>query len=92
MATNGSSTEKEQTASWLRYIHKRIHGSISPETREELGIPEDVDEYGYIEELKAYVIETFIWATIAFQERFGRKCVVDINFNFTGINPILMVE
>ena len=88
MALNGSSTEKEQTASWLRWIHNHIHGSISPDTQKELGIPEGVDAYGYINELKAYTVETFIWATIAFLERFGRKCVGDVD----AIEMALMVK
>ncbi|KAJ7640491.1 Decaprenyl diphosphate synthase-like protein [Mycena polygramma] len=73
MALNGSSEEKEQTASWLRWMHRHIHGSINEETRKELGIPEDVDEYGYIDELKAYIMQTLTWATISFQERFGKQ-------------------
>jgi hypothetical protein len=73
LALNGSSMEKEQTASWLRFIHRHIGGSISPEMRKKFGMPDDVDEYGYIDELKAYIMETLTWATIAFSERFGRK-------------------
>lgn len=65
--------EKEQTASWLRFLHKHIYGSVTPETRKELGMPDDIDEYGYIDELKAYIMETLTWATISFSERFGRK-------------------
>ncbi|KAJ6589001.1 Decaprenyl diphosphate synthase-like protein [Mycena capillaripes] len=73
MALNGSSEEKEQTASWLRWMHRHIHGSINEETRKELGMPEDVDHYGYIDELKAYIMQTLTWATISFQERFGKR-------------------
>ncbi|KAJ7086460.1 hypothetical protein B0H15DRAFT_350759 [Mycena belliarum] len=73
MALNGTSEEKEQTASWLRWMHRHIHGSINEETRKELGIPDDVDNYGYIDELKAYIMQTLTWATIAFQDRFGRR-------------------
>lgn len=73
MALNGSSEEKEQTASWLRWMHRHIHGSINEETRKELGMPADVDHYGYIDELKAYIMETLTWATISFQDRFGRR-------------------
>ncbi|KAJ7471916.1 Decaprenyl diphosphate synthase-like protein [Mycena latifolia] len=73
MALNGTSEEKEQTASWLRWMHRHVHGSINEETRKELGMPDDVDRYGYIDELKAYIIQTLAWATIAFQERFGRR-------------------
>ncbi|PPQ78863.1 hypothetical protein CVT25_002431 [Psilocybe cyanescens] len=72
MALNGTSEEKEQTASWLRWMHRHIHGSITDEMREELGIPEDVETYGYIDELKAYIMYTLTWATISFQTRFGR--------------------
>jgi hypothetical protein len=72
MALNGSSAEKEQTASWLRWIHRHIHGTITPEMREELGLPDDVKEYGYLDELKAYTMDTLTWTTIAFQTRFGR--------------------
>jgi hypothetical protein len=32
---------------------------------------EEFEEYGYIDELKAYVLETLTWATIAFEERYG---------------------
>ncbi|KAF8147790.1 hypothetical protein K438DRAFT_459260 [Mycena galopus ATCC 62051] len=67
MALNGSSEEKEQTASWLRWMHRHIHGSINEETRQELGIPDDVDHYGYIDELKAYIMQTLTWATISFR-------------------------
>jgi hypothetical protein len=73
MALNGTSEEKEQTASWLRWMHRHIHGSITEETRQELGIPEDVETYGYIDELKAYIMETLTWATISFQQRFGQR-------------------
>ncbi|KAF7328933.1 Alkyl transferase [Mycena venus] len=73
MALNGSSEEKEQTASWLRWMHRHIHGSINEETRKELGMPDDVDHYGYIDELKAYIMQTLTWATISFQERFGKR-------------------
>jgi hypothetical protein len=73
MALNGSSEEKEQTASWLRWMHRHIHGSINEETRKELGMPDDVEQYGYIDELKAYIMETLTWATISFQDRFGRR-------------------
>jgi hypothetical protein len=73
LALNGSSEEKEQAASWLRLMHKHIHGSITPDVRKELEIPDDIDTYGYIDDLKAYVLETLTWSTIAFQDRFGRK-------------------
>ena len=72
---NGTSEEKEQMASWLRWIHRHIHGVITNETREELGIPVDIEAYGYIDKLKAYTMYTLTWATIAFQTRFGRPCV-----------------
>ncbi|KDR79578.1 hypothetical protein GALMADRAFT_1245135 [Galerina marginata CBS 339.88] len=72
MALNGTSEEKEQTASWLRWMHRHIHGAITDEMREELEIPADVETYGYIDELKAYIMYTLTWATIAFQTRFGR--------------------
>jgi hypothetical protein len=91
MALNGTSEEKEQTASWLRWMHRHIHGSITDEMREELGIPEDVETYGYIDELKAYIMETLTWATskyihvclmtllielaVSFQMKYGRKLV-----------------
>ena len=73
MALNGCSTEKEQTASWLRWIHRHIYGQITPEVRRNLGMPDDVNEYGYINELKAYTIEALTWATLAFQMRFGQQ-------------------
>ncbi|KAJ6582921.1 hypothetical protein DFH09DRAFT_278529 [Mycena vulgaris] len=57
MALNGTSEEKEQTASWLRWMHRHIHGSINEETRKDLGMPDDVDHYGYIDELKAYIMQ-----------------------------------
>ncbi|KAF7342659.1 Alkyl transferase [Mycena sanguinolenta] len=46
MALNGSSEEKEQTASWLRWTHRHIHGPINDEMRKKLGIPERIDDYG----------------------------------------------
>lgn len=72
MTLNGSSEEKEQIASWLRWIHSHIHGPITDEMHKQLGIPEDIETYGYIDELKAYVIETLTYSNIAFQTRFGR--------------------
>ncbi|KAF7342539.1 Alkyl transferase [Mycena sanguinolenta] len=62
MALNGSSEEKEQTASWLRWTHRHIHGSISDAKRKELAIPEE-----------AYVMQTLIWAAISFEDRFGKR-------------------
>jgi hypothetical protein len=53
---NGSSKEKEQTASWLRWIHQHIEGSISAEMRKELGIPEEIEKYGYMNELKVHLL------------------------------------
>ena len=38
-------------------------------------MPDDIDEYGYIDELKAYIMETLTWATVSFSERFGRRLV-----------------
>ncbi|KAJ7754225.1 hypothetical protein DFH07DRAFT_959921 [Mycena maculata] len=73
LALNGTSEEKEQTASWLRWIHRNIHGTITPEMRKTLGLPDGIDHYGYIDDLKAYVVETLTWSTIAFQDRFGRR-------------------
>ncbi|KAJ7834709.1 putative undecaprenyl diphosphate synthase-domain-containing protein [Mycena olivaceomarginata] len=70
---NGSSKEKEQTASWLRWIHRHIEGSISAEMRKELGIPEEIEKYGYMNELKAYIMQTLTWAVISFQDRFGQR-------------------
>ncbi|KAF7342576.1 DUF2236 domain-containing protein [Mycena sanguinolenta] len=91
MVHHGSSQEKEQTASWLRWMHRHVHGSINEEMRKELGIRDQVDQYGYTNDLKenslscslfshqptmipdqAYVLETLIWMTISFQERFGK--------------------
>jgi hypothetical protein len=59
MALNGSSEEKEQIASWLRWTHRHIYGSINAGMREELGLPEEVDQYGYIDELKGAAIS--VW-------------------------------
>jgi len=53
-------------------MHRHIHGVITEEMREELGIPEGIDTYGYIDELKAYIMQTLTWSTISFQTRFGR--------------------
>jgi hypothetical protein len=44
-------------------MHRHIHGIVTDEMRTELGIPEGVDAYGYIDELKAYVMESLTWAT-----------------------------
>ncbi|KAJ7240804.1 Decaprenyl diphosphate synthase-like protein [Mycena rebaudengoi] len=73
LALYGSSEEKEQIASWLRWMHQHVQGPINAELRKELGLPDDIDHYGYIDELKAYVMETLTWATIEFQNRFGRR-------------------
>ncbi|KAF7334704.1 Alkyl transferase [Mycena venus] len=72
LALNGTSEERGQTASWLRWTHKNIRGSVNPEMRKEFGLPDSIDHYGYTDPLKAYVMETLTWSTIAFQERFGR--------------------
>lgn len=72
MIFNGTSEEKEQTASWLRWIHRSIHGPITDEMRKELGVPADVKSYGYIDDLKAWVMHSLTYATIAFQMRYGR--------------------
>jgi len=64
MALGGTSEEKEQTASWPRWMHRHIHGSITEEMREEPGIPVDVETYDDIDELKVYVMYTLTWATI----------------------------
>ncbi|KAF8147785.1 hypothetical protein K438DRAFT_1867311 [Mycena galopus ATCC 62051] len=85
MALNGSSEEKEQTASWLRWMHRHIHGSINEETRQKLGIPDDVDHYGYIDELKAYIMQTLTWATISFQERFGKADTIVLEYTCAGL-------
>jgi len=75
VAHNGTDEEKEKAASWLRWIHRYIHGVIAEETRKELGIPADIEAYGYTDELKAYVVCMLTWASIAFQTRFGRQYV-----------------
>jgi hypothetical protein len=72
LALNGSSEEQEQIASWLRWTHKHIRGSVTPEIREEFNLPEEMDHYGYTDDLKAYVMETLTWSTIAFLDRFDR--------------------
>ena len=61
--------------SWLHWIHHHIHGVITEETRIELGIPADIEAYGYVDELKVYVMCMLTWASIAFQMRFGRQCI-----------------
>ncbi|PPQ81724.1 hypothetical protein CVT25_013448 [Psilocybe cyanescens] len=73
MVFNGTSEEKEQTASWLRWIHRHIHGHITDDMHKELGVPSDVKTYGYIDDLKAWVMYTLTYATIAFQMRYGRQ-------------------
>lgn len=78
VASNGAHEEREKMASWLRWIHRHIHGVITEETRKELGIPVDIEAYGYVDELKAYIVYMLIWATIAFQTRFGRACVLSL--------------
>ena len=65
--------EKEQTASWLRYLHRTVDGSIAPQSRKELGLPTDYVGYGYTNELKAYVLEMLTYSTISFLERFDKK-------------------
>ena len=75
VAHNGTDEEKEKVASWLHWIHRHIHGVITEETRKELGIPADIEAYGYADELKAYVVYMLTWASIAFQKRFGRQCI-----------------
>lgn len=73
LALNGSATEKEQTACWLRWTHRSVKGAMSPDARSSLGIGKTDAEYGYTEELKAYVLQTMTWATIEFCNRFGRR-------------------
>lgn len=73
LALNGSSEEKEQTASWVRWMHRNVHGPITPEMQKELALSEDVTVYGYMDELKAFVIESLAFATLSFQTRFGRE-------------------
>lgn len=75
LALNGSSEEKEQTGSWLRWVHRHIEGSISPEAQKKWTIPAEFNAYGYLDEFKAFVIETLAFATIEFQQKFGRRCV-----------------
>ncbi|KAJ7512250.1 hypothetical protein B0H11DRAFT_2182634 [Mycena galericulata] len=74
LALNGSSEEREKIASWLRWMHRNIHGSVTPKGRKQLGLPNGIDYYGYLDDLKAYVMETLTWSTLTFQERFG-KCL-----------------
>ena len=73
LALGGTSMEKEQAASWLRFLHRNIDGSIAPQSRKELGLPADYVACGYTNELKAYVLETLTYSTISFLERFDKK-------------------
>ncbi|KAH9481054.1 hypothetical protein JR316_0005573 [Psilocybe cubensis] len=56
MMFNGTSEEREQTASWLAWTHRNIHGRITSKAREELRLPEDFKSYGYTDDLKAWVM------------------------------------
>ncbi|CAK5267944.1 unnamed protein product [Mycena citricolor] len=71
LALNGTNQEQEQTASWLRWMHRHIHGPVTEKTRADFGIPDGIDMYGYVDDLKVYVIQTLTWVTIAFEERFN---------------------
>ncbi|KAJ7074758.1 putative undecaprenyl diphosphate synthase-domain-containing protein [Mycena amicta] len=73
LALNGSSEEQDQTASWLTQLHRHVRGSIDEKTRKEWGIDKNLADYGFMDELKVYVMETLTWSTIAFEERFGRR-------------------
>ncbi|KAH9481056.1 Isoprenyl transferase [Psilocybe cubensis] len=72
MMFNGTSEEREQTASWLAWMHRNIHGRITIKAREELRLPEDFKSYGYTDDLKAWVMHSLTYATIAFQMRYGQ--------------------
>ncbi|CAK5283454.1 unnamed protein product [Mycena citricolor] len=71
LALNGTNHEQEQTASWLRWVHRHIHGLVTEKTRADFGIPDGIEMYGYVDDLMVYVIQTLTWATIEFEERFG---------------------
>ncbi|CAK5283456.1 unnamed protein product [Mycena citricolor] len=71
LALNGTNQEQEQTASWLRWMHRHIRGPVTEKTRADFGIPDGIDMYGYLDDLKVYVIQTLTWVTIAFEERFN---------------------
>ncbi|KAJ7472957.1 hypothetical protein B0H11DRAFT_2282760 [Mycena galericulata] len=43
LALNGSSEEREQIASWLRWMHRNIYRSVTPEGRKQLGLPNGID-------------------------------------------------
>ncbi|KAJ7791437.1 hypothetical protein B0H14DRAFT_2624993 [Mycena olivaceomarginata] len=71
---NGSSKKRSKLLPGFGWIHRHIEGSISAEMRKELGIPEEIEKYGYMNELKAYIMQTLTWARwISFQDRFGQR-------------------
>ena len=75
VAHNGTDNEKEKIGSWLRWLYRHPHGILTEKMRKELGIFVDIEMNGYMDNLNAYTMRTFIWAVIAFQTRFGRPCV-----------------
>ena len=72
VAHNGTDTEQEKIGSWLRWLYRHPHGILTEKMRKELGIFVDIEMNGYMDNLNAYTMRTFIWAVIAFQTRFGR--------------------
>jgi hypothetical protein len=58
--------EKEELHLGLRFKQRHIVVAISPETRKQLRMPDDLDESDYIVELKAHIMEILTWATISF--------------------------
>jgi hypothetical protein len=72
LALGGTSMEKEQSASWLRFLHRTADGSIAP-PRKELGLRTDYVGHGYTNKLKAYVLDALAYSTISFLEIFDKK-------------------
>ena len=73
LAFYGSSEDKEKLASWLRQIHKHVRGTIPASVLADAGLEDIEPEYGYTNELMAYVVESLTWSLIAFHRRFGRR-------------------
>lgn len=72
VAVNGSVEEQEQLASWLRWMHVRVEGIMPLELVRQTGMKLDPG-YSYTPQLMAYVLQTLIWSTTAFQIRYSAR-------------------